>query len=286
MDQASLRQRDFWRAFAPELHLEEPAAFSPISGVAFSQSDAQAMAELMRVEGYFQATGVGWQVDVARMADAVRRLDASGLSPAFAFLYDEFWIPYYKLHPLYQALLGGSYFMLPDFWAWNVDPKRGDSGWSPHRDKGWQSLLPDGMPKSITTWIALSPATPLNGCMYVVPAHLDPCYGRPNDIERKFEYSSIRALPASPGDFFIWNQAVLHWGSRSSPRGGESRVSMAFEFQRADMTPYNDPLIAPLQFLTFEMRLKLIAKQILQYRHMYKVDPNIEQMAIAIGHGG
>jgi len=35
----------------------------------------------------------------------------------------------------------------------------------------------------------------------------------------------------------------------------------------------------PNQSLPFEMRLKLIARQVLQYRHMYKVDPEVEKLA-------
>lgn len=73
--------------------------------------------------------------------------------------------------------------MLPDFWAWNVDPVRGDAGWRPHRDRGRTTLLPDGGPKSITTWIALTRATPLNGCMHVVPARNDPTYNTPDEDE-------------------------------------------------------------------------------------------------------
>jgi ectoine hydroxylase-related dioxygenase (phytanoyl-CoA dioxygenase family) len=189
-------------------------------------------------------------------------------------------VPFYKLHALYSGLLGGTnYWVLPDFWVWDVDPKRGESGWRPHRDKGARSLLPDGAPKSLTTWIPVSAATPLNGCMYIVPANFDPTYGTDKDKEWKFEYSSIRALPGNPGDFFIWNQAVLHWGSRTSPRAGESRVSMAFEFQRSDVPAFNNPTIKPLTVLNFEQRLKLIAKQILQYKHMYKLAPEIEAVA-------
>ena len=73
---------------------------------------------------------------------------------------------------------------------------------------------------------------------------------------------------------------MLHWGSRThAPRAPETRVSMAFEFQRADVAPYNQPLIEPLRILRFEMRLKLVAKQILQYHHMYRLEPNVEQFA-------
>src|SRR5581483_4001555 len=146
---------------------------------------------------------------------------------------------------LYRELLGGKYCFLPDFWVWNVDPAKGDAGWQPHRDKGRVALFDDGSPKSLTTWIPLSSSTPLNGCMYIVPAMHDMTYGTAEEANWKFDYSSIRALPGEPGDFFIWNQAVLHWGSKTSPRAKESRISIAFEFQRADIPAFNNPLIDP-----------------------------------------
>jgi ectoine hydroxylase-related dioxygenase (phytanoyl-CoA dioxygenase family) len=141
------------------------------------------------------------------------------------------------------------------------------------------ALFDDGSPKSLTTWIPLTAATPLNSCMYIVPASQDPTYGTAEESEHKFDLPSIRALPAVPGDFFIWNQAILHWGSKTSPLAPETRVSIAFEFQRADVPPFNAPLLEPLGVLTFEARLRLIAKQILQYQHMYALDPEVEKFA-------
>ena len=111
---------------------------------------------------------------------------------------------------------------------------------------------------------------------------LDPTYGTENDRECKFDYASIRALPAKPGDFFIWNQALLHWGSKSSERGETSRVSLSFEFQRADVKAFNEPLIEPLRLLPFELRLKIIAKQIMQYRQMYAQGPEVERFALGL----
>jgi hypothetical protein len=282
MQRAELTSPDTWRARAPHLHIEDVAFIRTHTPASPTPQQTQAAAAAMRLEGYFQSSIGNWGVDVTALANTVRDLSAAKLSPVFAFLYDEFWIPFYKLHHMYQSLLGGRYAVLPDFWVWDVDPRRGEAGWPPHRDKGYQALLDDRMPKSLTTWIPLSPATPLNGCIYIVPAHLDPTYATPRDGEWKFELPSVRALPGNPGDFFIWNQAVLHWGSRTSPLASGSRVSMALEFQRADVPPYNKPLIEPLTILTFDQRLKLVAKQILQYRHMYKVASEMEQMATEI----
>jgi hypothetical protein len=54
---------------------------------------------------------------------------------------------------------------------------------------------------------------------------------------------------------------------------------MAFEFQRSDVEAFNKPFIKPLSIVPFEFRLKLIAKQLLQYRHMYRLEPQIERIA-------
>jgi hypothetical protein len=58
----------------------------------------------------------------------------------------------------------------------------------------------------------------------------------------------------------------------------ETRVSMAFEFQRSDVAPFNEPLLEPAQIQPFESRLKLIAKQVLQYKHMYGITPLVERL--------
>jgi len=229
-------------------------------------------------DGYLQGNA-DWGLDVKLMADTVRALSAANLSPLFAYLYDEFWYPFFKLHLLHGALLGGRYCLLPDFWILNVDPTKGEAGWRPHRDKGRRALFDDGSPKSVTTWIPLSAATPLNSCLYIVPAQHDPTYATADEAEMKFGYQSIRALPANPGDFFIWNQAVFHWGGRTSPHAAESRVSMAFQFQRADVPPFNSFPIDPLRVPPFEARVKLIAQQLYRYRHMYELDPKLAQMA-------
>jgi hypothetical protein len=281
VDSAELATRDFWHSFAPRLHIEDASFFENIAPVDVTLAHRKAIAELLRVEGYFQGS-TDWGADLDLMTATVRALSEANISPVFAFLYDEFWLPFAKLHLLYSQILGANYHLLPDFWIWNIDPTQNEAGWKPHRDRGRNALLSDGSPKSLTTWIPLSRATPLNSCMYIVPALLDPTYGTEAEDQWEFQYPSIRALPGAPGDFFMWNQAVLHWGSLSSPRAPESRVSMAFEFQRTDVPPFNQPLIPPLTILPFEARLQLIAKQVLQYRHMYELAPNVEKMALRL----
>jgi hypothetical protein len=270
--------RDYWLAQAPGLHIgDESVAAAPVP------VDEALVADLggrLRDEGYFQLPH-SWALDLSLMTATVRRFAAGNVSPVFCFLYDEFWAPFHALAPLHRGLLG-DYMLLPDFWIWNVDPGKGEAGWKPHRDKGRMALFPDGSPKSLTTWIALSRATPLNSCIYLIPANMDPVYATAQENEMRFDHAAARALPAEPGDVLMWNQAVMHWGSRTSFRAPESRVSMAFEFQRADVPPFNQPLIKPGRGLSFEERIRLVAKQVLQYRHMYRVDPAIETMALKL----
>jgi phytanoyl-CoA dioxygenase PhyH len=272
-----VRNIETWLARAPGLHIGGDAVRKALRAFRPTNSQAVDLDGRMRHDGYFQIAH-DFGLDMAMMADTVRRFSAEGMPPVFCFLFDEFWAPFHAMDAAYGGILG-PYGMLPDFWVWNVDPAKGESGWTPHRDRGAGSLRPDRRPLTLTSWIPLSEANPLNSCMYLVPAHADPTYGTPQENEWRFQLPAIRALPAKPGDVLVWNQAVLHWGSRTSQLATQSRVSMAFEFQASDSKPFNTPILPRGEWVPFDVRLKLIAKQVLQYRHMYKVEPQIERVA-------
>jgi hypothetical protein len=276
-NRAEVFDRTFWQALAPEFHIESAEFLRPREA-RFESATVERGAEGLADEGYAQFCGLDLEMDIAPMAALARRLSADNLHPIFAFVYDEYWRPYFTLDSLYHRLLG-DYVFLPNFWAWNVDPRKGESGWGPHRDVGCAALLPDGSPKSLTTWIALSQATPLNGCLHMVPKHADPTYGTPNEGNWHFAESSVRELPAAPGDVLMWNQAVVHWGGASSPAAAQSRVSLSLEVQRSGLPLIEAPAIAPWQNIPFAQRLQLIGKKILHYRHMTKVDPALEELA-------
>jgi len=263
-----------WLALAPSFHIGDEAFFRAGAPVALGDNRRQDLMGQLTFDGYFHESGLDLGIDPAKMAAAVRALSAAGIPPVFGFVFDEFWLPFWRLREWYKGLLGGDYAMMPDFWVWNLDPKRGDAGWPPHRDKGHYALNPDGTPRALTTWIPLSDAVPLNGCMYIVPASFDPVYGTPRDEEYRFELASVRALPAKAGDVLVWNQSVLHWGGRTSPRAPESRVSMAFEFQTTKIAPYNKFVLRPDALPSFAERLKLIGQQVVQYPHMNRPDPD------------
>ncbi len=238
----------------------------------------------LRSDGYIQLDNIISSKMVSNLRKGILALRAKGINPSFVFVYDEFWTISRQLSRLLTPVLGETYQQLPDFWAWYLDPQREDAGWEPHRDRiHGEPIYPDGMPKSVTVWIALTDATPLNGCIYMLPAHLDDDYFNFKTRETNVNAHGIRALPASAGTLLMWNQRVVHWGGTSSSRTHEPRISMAIEFQRADVPPFNTPMIkAPEALLPFDIRLMLIAKQFSQYNHMYKLSPGLAELANSI----
>lgn len=259
---------EYWQRINPGLSIGLDSKTDPLS---IDEDEVATIERNLIVEGYFQIDQLLPLHEVRQLGAAVTRLHERKCPIVFAFVYDEFWKVCRQLVPHLGRILTNPYYQLPDFWVWHVDPQTQGTGWRPHRDKGFGSLLPGGAPKSLTVWIPLTDATPLNGCMYVVPAHLDPpsLYANKEDKRMPENLQDVRALPIAVGGVLAWNQAILHWGGRSSQRAREPRISFACEFQRSDVEAYNRPLLDPHQPPPFEQRLGLIGKQVLQYRHMY-----------------
>ncbi|WP_341703392.1 phytanoyl-CoA dioxygenase family protein [Ferrovibrio sp.] len=274
----NLAREDFWRGMFPELTIRGRLA-GTFRVRALRNEPAMRAAQRMRLEGYFQEHDEELADLAGRLSRAIERCVARKIPPVFVFLFDEAWAVFYRQHPLLEMFLGAGYQVLPDFWAWHVDPGAGEAGWRPHRDKGRRALAADGSPLSLTMWVPLTEASPLNGCMYILPANRDPVYGTADEAVQRIDFPAVRALPGLPGDFFIWNQAVLHWGAQSSPFAERPRMSMALEFQRGDIAPFNEPLLGTMPLLSFENRLRLVAKQILQYAHMYPLSPEMQALA-------
>lgn len=270
---------DFWRKNFPKLHISDRLKEWNQAGLQMSDETRNLYFARMLEEGYFQDQSESCDRIAPLLAEAVTICKRLDIPPAFLFLFDEPWEMFYSLHPMISSFLGPNYKVLPDFWTWHVDPQAGEAGWRPHRDKGRAALAPNGVPTSLTIWIPLTEATPQNGCMYILPANRDPVYNTPNEKTWQVDMAAIRALPGKPGDFFCWNQAVLHWGSMTSRFAKGPRMSMALEFQRSDIPAWNSPLIEPFTNHTFEDRLKLVGKQILQYKHMYPLAPRFQLLA-------
>ena len=272
---------DHWRALCPKLHVE-----GGLGQPMFDIGNVNELVGNLRLEGYVNTPGVLGQSVFEPLRTCVETLHEAGIPLAFAFVYDEFWLAFQGISRFIEAALGKDYFALPDFWVWHLTASEQATGFAPHRDRVQPTLDPDNSPHSLTVWLPLSDATPLNGCIYVLPAQHDERFSRrvwdgPGNTAVE-NVQNIRAVPAQAGSFLAWNQSILHWGGRASRRAEGPRTSAAFEFQRGDKPPFNEPLLDPQRIPPFAERLGLIGKQVLQYQHMYPLTPDVERLAIEL----
>jgi hypothetical protein len=276
MELDGLETEDFWRDLVPNLAVQPPDdAARPMLSPSAEMSEK--MLGIFDREGYIQLPRTQDAEDMATLASLVEGINGTGLPPVFAFIYDAMWKPYRRLGPIIDCLLRGPHAMMPNIWAWHVDPRKGEAGWVPHRDRA--TGAPGGWPKALTIWIPLTQATPLNGCMYVVPKHLDSNYGKRAAEGIKCGMTDIRAVPAVPGDALIWTHDLLHWGSRTSALSTAPRMSMSIEFQRMDEPAFSNFVIQPDRILTFDQKLCLIGRAIAAYQHMHQLDEGLTSAA-------
>jgi len=265
-----------WRALLPGMTIEGDGAPPPARF-----PDLPALVEQMRGEGYINAPAVLDAGAVAALRDAVVSLVDRNLPPVYLWLYDEVWRTFQAFRPFLAGALGADYVAMPEFWTWHVPAADAAAGWRPHRDQIERSLVDaDGTPQSLTLWLALTDATPLNGCIYLLPAHLDAEFRRvvgPRDVVRRPQ--DVRAQPAAAGSLLAWNHGVLHWGSRASRRAPGPRISVGCEFQRPSIPPLARPLLPADRPPPFTLRLWLMARVILGYRHMTTVPNDLVALA-------
>jgi hypothetical protein len=128
------------------------------------------------------------------------------------------------------------------------------------------------LPRVLTVWVPVTDSNPVNSCMYIVPANRDPQYKRSiYDLRiggTQFRLEDIRAIPAVAGTLNCWNQYIFHWGSRSSRRAREPRISYALYCQRGDMTPVDGTVIDHRQGVDFETRLGIICRGLHRYSYI------------------
>ena len=275
----------FWQNLAPGLHVCDPEFIGNQRNLNLDAATLTAMDADLLDEGYTRFLPNDWNFEIDKLAQCVESLQAQDLLPVFSFVYDEYWLLFAKLRDALSHVLGDDYQVMPAFWTWCLLPGKESVGFSPHRDRGRESLFEDGRAKALTIWIALTEATPENGCIYVLPAHLDQTYNSPEEDKWTFSYNDIRARPCPAGTVMCWNQAILHWGARSSRRAQGPRISISVEFQRADVPAFNKPLLPNDSLPPFELRMKLIALQILQYKHLYPLSTEVEAFIVQMGLG-
>ena len=273
---------DFWRELFPEFSIDEAERETP----RFPVSDPDQLLECIRSEGYVRVPSVVPEDSVESVRRCIQHLYEAGIPLPFAFVYDELWELFRGAAAYIETLLGGDYLSLPVFWAWYVPPTDDAAGWKPHRDSTKPAIDEDNTPQALTVWLALSDATPLNGCIHALPLRLDDRFkywafaGEGSSMV--LQPQNIRALPASAGSLMAWNHNLLHWGGRASRFAEGPRCSAAMEFQRADMQPREIPAVDPTFMLTFQERLALIGRMIVHYQDTYPLAPEMAAAAVAL----
>lgn len=278
---------DFWKGFDRDFHIEQ---LESVRAVDLNKELAQESLKVLNKEGYYHYQDTGLNFNYSQACKLIKDLVKMKLPPIFVLVYDEFWQLQNQLASVVTNALGKDAKLIPAIWAWCVETNADNierhennheynrsiysSFIEPHRDKGKVSLKVDGSTKSLTTWIPLNEANPLNSCIHLVPAHRDRNYNTDLQDNWNFNYADIRALPAKPGDILIWNQAVLHWGSMPAARDGlEPRISIGFDYVEAGS---EHKLQYPIDFMpNFEERKQIIAKQIVQYIHKMETNQGI-----------
>ncbi|MBS1955559.1 MAG: SAM-dependent methyltransferase [Cyanobacteria bacterium SZAS-4] len=270
------RDIEFWRQLNPELHItdsDKPFSIPPLNIDAQVLEDVR---ESLRKDAYFQIHKLIDSALAAKLARGVEIMHKAGWPPPFVVLYDEYWEMFYQLKPLFESILGEGYKQMTSVWCWYLENNSESKGWGHHRDRpGVNVLDADGNPKTLNVWIALTDTTPDNGCIYVVPASRDDHYPNDTIVREVRDLQNIRALPAYAGDVLAWNESLLHWGSRSSSKAKNPRISISFSYQRQDSNPYETPLYDPTRYQRFSERLGLVASNIWNYRDNAKNTPEI-----------
>ncbi len=272
---------DFWRGLCPNLSIN--GLPSPESDFAFG--NVSELLDDLRHEGYVSVSDVVPTEQVEVLRACIESLYERRIPVVFAFVYDELWSAFQGITIFLKASLGAGYRALPALWVWRLEASETASGWTPHRDRAAPTFDGDETPHSLTVWLALSDATPLNGCVYLVPSHLDDGFRQrveSGEGVRARDLQCIRALPATPGSMLAWNQAVIHWGGRASRRAGEPRVSASLEFQRGDKPPLDEPLLDASPELPFRERLALIGAMLLRYSSRFPLTEDMRGIAEAL----
>ena len=264
---------DYWRRINPTVSISE----YPFRGLENSQTVSpevfESQAAWLREEGYFQTDPMVPAAMLREMVECIDVVRKAGFPPLFALVYDAFHVAFRHFHPIIKNIIGETYYIIPNYWVYYIEPSDAGKGFEPHRDAEYPDTIDaSGMPTVITLWVAVTDATPLNSCIYLVPSNRDPDYaGAVGGLRTKatrFALEDVRALPTKAGTLSCWDQYVYHWGSRSSKRAGPPRVSYAVYCQRGDMPPVDDALIDLQSPLDFKTRLGLIFRGIHRYSYL------------------
>lgn len=261
----------YWRALAEDLSVADGSR-----GAATDAVDGESLCARLLHDGFAAVPQAVAAEPVARARAAISVVERAGWPRVFAWVYDELWAcaraP--RVHAALRSVLGEGYRQLPGLWVNEVAPSRGARGWGPHVDEPGPAETIAGAPARLTAWIALSPATVDNGCMYYVPHHAAPGLAeRFSSLERVASdellgwLHAARPAEAQPGTLLLWRTDLFHWGSVATGLASEPRLALALEagHERAPVPATRRPALDPRADVSFKERLSVIGRGLLAY---------------------
>lgn len=253
----------YWQQISRDATIESPSRkIDRVEGDGYHRTFLQ--------EGFCRLPIASYNFDLEGEPNLFSLLRGKDIHPAFLWIWDAPWDNAVRYSSYASHVLGSEVAFLPCLWAWDIKP--GASGFRPHRDRGRKSLRADGTPFSCTVWFA---ASNMNGAhISILPKDADPVYGTPEE-DRKLDWEPllhrIRNLSsAGSASVYLWDQSVLHWSS--GPAWGGGRRSYSIEYQAIDGPAELDHPLLRCQAPSLGVRVRLIAKNILQLKHL---DPTI-----------
>jgi hypothetical protein len=258
---------DFWRELNPEFAITDEPIASGAMPYDVRWLDAALVERRLHADGYFVTPPVVDVAEVTRLRQGIERVVAAGFPAGFAFVYDDVYRLYARFDRLFAPLLGPRPLLLPtDAWVFHVPAGDGvRTHWTtfgPHRD--WigpdPAVLAGESPSVLVGWTALTDVTPIDSCLYVVPADCDPDYrSTTKEVNTAgLRLQDVRALPAPAGALVLMTVHLVHWGSRSSALSTAPRTSLSMFFQRRDVAPFTQPVIDTAFPIPFRSRLTWI----------------------------
>lgn len=282
---AQIESPDLWRRINPHLTITDAPFADRGTEYEFASHDIERARLQICEDGYLQS-GPGVPVnDCHALSLAIQRIVEARYHPMFVAVYDEYWRVLRGIAPLLTPILGTHYRVLGDFWVWCISDRTASAGWRPHRDHQFRrraTLRDDRTPTIVTVWIPFTDATPLNGCMYLLPLPRDPNFpDRPDDFDAS-SLQDVRALPAPAGSVLAWNQYILHWGGRASRWADGPRMSTGIYVQAGDVPLFTDKPVDFDQELPFERRLALISANLLLYQRQHHFPAELVEIALRV----
>lgn len=258
---------EFWRRLAPDLTISDA---QPVSVTAIDAARRAKLRLKLVNDGYAKVPSMNARPVHGKIADAMDRIAKAGLPTAFIGVYDEVWSLLADLQPAMDTIFDGHAALVPNFWAnHSVDMT---AGFGATRRRGGNGVFKDGTPKNVSVWMPLTPATPDNGCLYVVPAGQDRNYGKPERADASLP--GIRALPAKPGEALIWTGETYHWQARPERNNDDGPLmSLTWEFQHSETEPLEGLLLTSYPYMPFETRLGLLARQMPKHFKAFSKQP-------------